>query len=78
MGISAQIEINLDYTNTCYSLDISSESKISKIIIKGDLTVLHSPKTVFSGKEDTLSVYVLEEEGVTSSKIPFKIEEAYH
>ena len=77
-GIAVKANISIDYTNLCYSLELSSESKICKIIIKGDLTVLKNPKIVFEGKEDSQTTYVLEEESVNNSKISFKIEEAYH
>ena len=49
-GINVELNLSIDYANLCSSLEIKSDCKISKIILKGRVDIVKCSKLVFKGK----------------------------
>ena len=42
-NIKITTNITLDYTKLCYALEVSSEQKIVKIVLRGNITMMEEP-----------------------------------
>lgn len=49
-GINVEISIAIDYHLLCSCLELKSDSKITKVILKGRFTIVKCSKLMFEGK----------------------------
>lgn len=59
-NIKISTNLSVDYVNFCYSLEVSSERPIIKLVLRGCITLLESPdRIIFEGFDKVESFFIV-------------------